>query len=165
MSAQRITRYVLGLPLLLGMTTAQTPVEESKMNTKAYKTIAFGVLILAAFAASACGTLEIEQEPAAGMAESDATATALPLPTATEMPLPTPTALPSPTPTSLAQGEEIIWASEITSLDETWNQYTSIGQGFSIKFPKVMMTFNGACVWDEERGSYQYEMGLVPVNV
>ena len=96
MSAKRIRRYVLGLPLLTGITTDQTRVKEPKMNAKAYETIVFGMLILAAFAASACGTLEIEQEPATGRAEVAATATALPLPTPTEMPLPSPTALPSP---------------------------------------------------------------------
>jgi len=61
--------------------------------------------------------------------------------------------------------EEVATTSEITALDETWNQYTNYQAGFSIKFPKMMMAFNGSCIWNEERGSYRYEMGLVPVDI
>ena len=63
MIAERIRQYVLGLSLLKWITTGKTPAKESKMNAKTFKTIGFGFLILAAFAASACGTLEIEKEP------------------------------------------------------------------------------------------------------
>ena len=135
------------------------------MDTRKFKLAVLGLLMLVTFAASACGTLEIEREPAAEVAGEAATPTAMPLPTATEMPLPSPTAPPSPTPTSVVQDEEITWDSEITSLDETWNRYTSNGQGFSIKFPKTMATFRGSCTWNEEQGSYRPQMAIVPVNI
>lgn len=133
------------------------------MTARISKPILFGLLLLIAVAVSACGTLEIEQAPATGA--SGAAATAVPLPTATEMPLPGPTALPSLTPTSVVQAEEINWDSEITSLDETWNLYTSNGQGFSIKFPKTMATYQGSCTWNEEQGSYRPQIAIVPVKI
>jgi hypothetical protein len=66
---------------------------------------------------------------------------------------------------STAQDEEIIWDSEITSLDETWNLYTSNGQGFSIKFPKTMASYGGSCTWNEEQGSYRPQNAIVPVKI
>ena len=133
------------------------------MDARISKTMVFGLLLLIAFAVGACGTLEIEQAPAKG--ESAAAATAMPLPTATEVPLPSPTALPSATPTSVVQAEEINWDSEIASLDETWNLYTSNGQGFSIKFPKTMASYQGSCTWNEEQGSYRPQIAIVPVKI
>jgi hypothetical protein len=68
-------------------------------------------------------------------------------------------------PTSAVPDEEILWDSEITSLDETWNLYTSNGQGFAIKFPNTMVTFRGSCVWNEEQGSYRPQLAFVPVKI
>jgi len=55
--------------------------------------------------------------------------------------------------------------SEITELDETWNQFTDYRLGFSIKFPKEMATFRGSCTWKEDQGSYRPEVALVPVKI
>jgi hypothetical protein len=135
------------------------------MNAGLLKSIVLGSLMLVAFAASGCGTLEIEQEPATGAVEAAATPTALPPLTAAEMSSPSPKPLPSPTATRVAQDEELIWDSEISALDDTWNLYTSKGQGFSIKFPKTMATFRGACTWNAEQGSYRPQTAIVPVKV
>ncbi len=115
------------------------------MNAKTFKAIGFGFLILAAFAASACGTMEIEKEPTTGMATVAATATALPLPTGTEVPLPTPTALPSPTPTSPAKlDEKIDWDAEITSLARTYTAPHPPGPGFGLELPSVNTPDDGS---------------------
>jgi len=57
--------------------------------------------------------------------------------------------------------------SEITSLDDTWNQYVNSRLGFSIRFPKMMMAQYGACRWSEEGNDHSYrpEAALVPVKV
>ncbi len=57
--------------------------------------------------------------------------------------------------------------SEITSLDDTWNQYVNSRMGFSIRFPKMMMAQYGACRWSEEGNDHSYrpEATLVPVKV
>jgi len=61
--------------------------------------------------------------------------------------------------------EEMIIPPDIISLDDVWNLYTNNEVGFSIQLPKMMMAMNGACVWNEERGSYQWEMARVPASV
>jgi len=75
-----------------------------------------------------------------------------------------PTEIPAPTPTSEAQ-VDMTRASETTSLDETWNQYTNYQLGFSIRFPKEMAAFVGSCYWNEEQGSYRPEMAFLPVQI
>ena len=135
------------------------------MNARIFKRTVFGLLLAVTLFASACGTLEIEQEPATGITESGTTPTATPLPTATEIAAPTPTEMPSPTPTSEAHEEKVVRDSEIVSLDETWNQYTNYQAGFTIKFPKTMVAFFGSCTWNQEQGSYRPEMALVPVKL
>jgi len=61
--------------------------------------------------------------------------------------------------------EEVLIPPDIISLDDTWNLYTNNEVEFSIQLPKMMMAMNGACIWNEERGSYQWEMAQVPVSV
>jgi len=85
-----------------------------------------------------------------------------------------PTAVPAVTPTEVAvetPGQtptgEVIQPSEMVSLDETWNQYVNYRLGFSIKFPKTMVTFYGSCRWNEENGDHSYrpDPAIVPVKV
>jgi formylglycine-generating enzyme required for sulfatase activity len=57
--------------------------------------------------------------------------------------------------------------SEIISLDETWNQYINYQLGFSIKFPKTMVSFLGSCKWNKEGGDHSYrpDPAFVPVKI
>jgi hypothetical protein len=62
-------------------------------------------------------------------------------------------------------GPPLVTDSEITELDETWNQFIDHQRGFSIDFPKEMATTRGDCTWNEEQGSFRPETALVPVQI
>jgi hypothetical protein len=62
----------------------------------------------------------------------------------------------APSPTIMATGSQLV------SLDNTWNQYTNSGLGFTLKIPKE--------TWEQisctkENNSYHTELGLVPIKV
>jgi hypothetical protein len=52
-------------------------------------------------------------------------------------------------------------------MDDTWIQYTNHRLGFSIKFPKTMAHYYGACIWSEANGDHSYrpDPAIVPVKV
>ena len=52
-------------------------------------------------------------------------------------------------------------------MDETWYQYTNYRMGFSIHFPRTMVSPYGSCKWVEEKGDHSYrpEPSYVPVRV
>ena len=54
-------------------------------------------------------------------------------------------------------------ASEIISVDETWNKYINHNLGFSINFPKEFMSAHGSCKWIED--SYRPDSQLVPTKI
>ena len=79
-----------------------------------------------------------------------------------QKPQPTPSPTQTVTPTPSLPKE-----SELTSLDETWNQYTYYQLGFSIKVPREMMLSYGSCKWNEKGGDHSYrpDRALVPVKI
>lgn len=157
------------------------------MNPLKYRSQAAIVLMVLGFAVTACGVLEIELEPdtatrlptalatqvgaleeAVEVAETSGDTGDKNTPMATNAEL---TATPSPT----AQPEEVQDKvtdeeqppSELSRIDDTWNQYTNFGLGFSIKIPSVKMNAFGACEWNEENGDHSFRprYALVPVTV
>jgi hypothetical protein len=56
---------------------------------------------------------------------------------------------------------------QIVRLDRTWYQYTNYQLGFSIKFPKALVSLYGSCKWTEENGDHSYrpEPSSVPVKI
>jgi hypothetical protein len=157
------------------------------MYTQTVRAAAFGMVLLGALIASACGTLQIEFIPDATAAETGAST-----PRLSEAINFGPTA---PAPLGLTevitqivtrefglQGPEVVVettaqpvgadprvenaiGSEIISLDETWNRYTNYDHGFSISFPKTMASFRGSCTWNEEQASYRPQTAIVPVTI
>ena len=91
------------------------------------------------------------------------TPTIVPPPTVlpTEPP-PEPTPMPTEIPTP--SGPQ---PSELVPLDDTWIQYTNHQMGFTIKIPKTMAHFYGACKWSEEGGDHSFrpDPAIVPVKV
>lgn len=75
-------------------------------------------------------------------------------------------ATPSPAPKATLT-PSLPKESELTSLNETWNQYTNYQLGFSIKVPKEMLHNYGSCKWNEEGGDHSYRPNpaLVPVKI
>jgi len=124
---------------------------------------------------SGCGTLQIETEPLI--------ATARPLAMNTEAAEPSPAATaaataavePALTPADETAGDETSTEgaevaarpAEISTLDDTWLQYTNYELGFSIDFPRTMVHLYGSCKWNEENGDHSYrpEPGFVPVEI
>jgi len=144
------------------------------MNAKLNKRVLFALTMVMVLVLSACGTLEIDSEPGASGAKDAASESEVPL--ATLAPTVEETyvideAILTPVEASHEvdrEGEATqpsTAASEITKLDETWNQLTDYRLGFSIRFPNEMATFRGSCTWNEEQGSYRPKMALVPVKI
>ncbi|KKP37179.1 hypothetical protein A2483_00475 [Candidatus Peregrinibacteria bacterium RIFOXYC2_FULL_33_13] len=53
--------------------------------------------------------------------------------------------------------------SEITKIDEEWNEYINYEYDFSIKFPANIDHANGSCTWENE--SYRPETVALPVKI
>jgi hypothetical protein len=91
--------------------------------------------------------LQIDTEPASSGAAVTESAPEVSQPT------PAPTAEVVPIPVEVEDGVEetqpLTAVSEITELDKTWNQFTDYRLGFSIRFPKKMVTYRGSCTWNE----------------
>ena len=71
---------------------------------------------------------------------------------------------PAVTPTPVVEERR---PSETVSLDETWNRYTNYDLGFSLKVPKTMVSYNGACIWNKANDdrSYRPKPASVPVKI
>ena len=80
-------------------------------------------------------------------------------PAATSTTVPTDT--PAPTATAETRSSEIVY------LDGTWFQYANYQLGFSLKVPNTMVSFLGACKWNEKDGdrSFRPDPALVPVRI
>jgi hypothetical protein len=120
--------------------------------------------VVVVLATSACGTLQIDTEPAGSVNESAGSAADVSMTVVSDS-----TLAPVEAPTETADVEEasepVNEASEITEEDETWRQFTDYRLGISIRFPREMATFRGSCTWKEDEGSFRPEPALVPVQI
>ncbi len=145
------------------------------------------ILIVLGFVITACGVLEIEVEPdiatrvptapatQPGDLEEAAVVTGTSTDTSDSITPVEATAEPTAEPTPTTQPEESQEAevgmeqrpSELSMIDDTWDQYTNFELGFSINIPRVKMNAFGACEWNEENGDHSYRprYALVPVTV
>ncbi len=133
------------------------------MNSRIYNGIAVVLFLSVALLTSACGTLQIDTAPGASGAEATGSMPEVSQPT----PVTTAEAIPSQAEADdvVEETQPLTGVSEITELDETWNQFTDYRRGFSIRFPKKMVTFRGSCTWNEDQGSFRPELAPVPVRI
>jgi len=142
------------------------------MNSREGRGIMIALGLAIAILISACGTLQIDTEPVVAEDEIAGSATELTQDVMEEVTgdvTDDGTAMPEEASTEVATVEDVIEspnkASEITDLDDTWNQFTDHRLGFSIEFPKEMVTFRGSCTWNEEESSFRPELAPVPVQI
>jgi len=134
------------------------------MNTRPFREIILVLFMIVVLATSACGTLQIDTEPA--VTEDQAVgSTAEVSPEVMDEDTTTPVEISTKEAAVEEASEPLNKASEIIVLDETWKQFTDYRLGFSIKFPKEMATTRGSCTWKEDEGSYRPETALVPVQI
>jgi hypothetical protein len=134
------------------------------MNSKSFRGFTCALFVAVVLLATACGTLQIDTEPIVSETEVAGSAAEVSPDAMDEV-----TPVPVEASVEAANVEEEIEPpskdSEITDLDETWNLFTDYRLGFSIRFPKEMVTFRGSCTWNEDEGSFRPELAPVPVQV
>lgn len=165
------------------------------MKSRVYGGMAVVLFLSVALLASACGTLQIDTEPAVAEPAkpepvvTEASQAALTIDQVEQEDVAItpvddmansadaeevePTADLTPTPAgSSAKGEgqgddspNATSLTDVTTVDDTWSTYTSHENGFYINIPRTMMHMYGSCKWNEENGDHSYRPELAYVPV